>query len=255
MIFICGLFIVTVGLFCAILVCVEIGRRLGIKRAGTNQALIAYGPIENAGFALLGLLIAFTFAGAASRFDARRQLIIEEVNCIGTAYLRLQILPAPAQSTLKGFFKEYVRERLATYQSIDNPPEMARHMRGAESLQRKIWDTTIAAIPSGSDASIRTLLLTSQNAMFDIAATRVLSAQLHPPYIVYVLMLFMVLVCSLMAGIGMASSQARSWTHIAAFALLLSATIYVILDMEYPRLGLITVSAFDQALITLEKGM
>jgi len=43
---------------------------------------------------VLGLLIAFTFSGANRRFDARRQLIVEETNNIGTAYLRLDVLPA-----------------------------------------------------------------------------------------------------------------------------------------------------------------
>jgi hypothetical protein len=48
----------------------------------------------------MGLMIAFTFSGAASRFDSRRQLIVEEANKIGTAYLRIELLPASLEATL-----------------------------------------------------------------------------------------------------------------------------------------------------------
>ena len=53
------------------------------------------GPVEGAVFALFGLLVAFSFSGAAERFDVRRQLIVEEANAIGTAYLRIDLTPQP----------------------------------------------------------------------------------------------------------------------------------------------------------------
>jgi len=63
------------------------------------------GAVEGSVFGLLGLLIAFTFSGAAFRFDARRQLAVEETNAIGTAYLRLDLLPADKQPALRDSFR------------------------------------------------------------------------------------------------------------------------------------------------------
>lgn len=74
--------------------------------------------MEGAVFALLGLLIAFTFSGAATRFDTRRQLIIEETSDIGTAYLRLDLLPVEAQPGLREKFREYVDARLEVYRKL-----------------------------------------------------------------------------------------------------------------------------------------
>jgi len=80
-------FLLTFGLFLGMLLFLEIGRRIGVRRrkeqAGTGAEGV--GAVDGAVFALLGLLIAFTFSGAAARFDTRRQLIVEETNDIGTA--------------------------------------------------------------------------------------------------------------------------------------------------------------------------
>lgn len=76
---------------------VEIGRRLGMRRLRRNpeSANEGIGAVEGALFGLLGLPMAFTFGGAAVRFDHRRVLITNEANAIGTALKRLDLLPEP----------------------------------------------------------------------------------------------------------------------------------------------------------------
>ena len=83
------------ALFTGTLIMIEVGRRIWLRRyaAEAETSHPGRGAIEGATFALLGLLIAFTFSGAASRFDARRELIVQEANDVGTAYLRLDLLP------------------------------------------------------------------------------------------------------------------------------------------------------------------
>ena len=109
-----------IALFLGMLILLEIGWRIGIRRWAKDPegARAGVGTVEGAVFALLGLLIAFTFSAAASRFDARRQLIIEETNDIGTAYLRLDLLPAEAQPGLREKFREYVDARLEVYRKL-----------------------------------------------------------------------------------------------------------------------------------------
>ena len=67
---------------------------------------------------ILGLLIAFTFAGAQSRLDARRQLIVRETNIIGTAYLRLDLLPPEDQPAIRQLFRDYVDARLRMHDGL-----------------------------------------------------------------------------------------------------------------------------------------
>ena len=99
------------------------------------------------------------------------------------------------------------------------------------------------------------LLLPALNAMIDITTTRLLVARIHPPTTIVAMLFGLALACALLAGHGMADGTARSWLHIVSFVAIIAAVVYVILDLEFPRLGLLQVKAFDQALEALLQSM
>jgi hypothetical protein len=92
-----------VALFGAILLLLEIGRRIAVRRMATDPegAKAGLGAVVGIVFSLLGLLLAFTFSGAASRFDARRQLAVQEVNTLDKAYYLVELYPEPLQTQFK----------------------------------------------------------------------------------------------------------------------------------------------------------
>jgi hypothetical protein len=100
-----------------------------------------------------------------------------------------------------------------------------------------------------------TTVLPALNEMIDITTTRTAATRMHPPGIIFGMLGTMVVVSALLAGYGMAGTRGRSWLHILSFATTLALTVYVILDLEYPRLGLIRVDAFDQFLVDVREGM
>ena len=114
------------------LLLLEVGRRIGIREisrdAGGEQAGV--GAIESAVFGLFGLLIAFTFSGAITRFDGRRQLVIEETNAIGTAYLRVDLLPTGAQPALRDSFRRYLGRVWYSTKSCRIYPRQERSLFG-----------------------------------------------------------------------------------------------------------------------------
>lgn len=251
-----GVFILA-GLFLGMLLFLEAGRRIRFRmmERDTEKAGAGLGTVDGALFALMGLIIAFTFSGAASRFDARRSLIVEEANDIGTAYLRLDLLAEAVQPQLREIFRQYVDTRLETYRVLpDLDAAMAQIAKGNE-LQRKIWEKSVAAAKEAPSPQATMVLLPALNAMFDIANTRYWTTQIHPPVVIFALLVALAFICSLLAGFGMAGGKARSWIHIAAFAAILTLTVYVIIDMEYPRMGFIRVDAFDQALVEVRASM
>ena len=247
--------LLTGGLFVAMLVLQEIGRRVGIhrRRQQSDEAFAGTGVVESAVFALLGLLIAFTCSGAASRFDDRRKLIVEEANAIGTAYLRLDLLPSAAQTDLRASFRSYLDARLAGYRALPDLAASKAEFERAAGLQQEIWASAVAA-SAGSQAPTM-LLLPALNDMFDITTTRAMAAQTHPPQIIFVLLFSLALLSALLAGYAMAGAKARNWVHMITFAFTLAGAVYVIVDVEYPRFGLIRVDAFDQVLIDLRQSM
>ena len=99
------------------------------------------------------------------------------------------------------------------------------------------------------------LLLPTLNAMIDITMTRSMALQMHPPTVVFVMLFGLALAASLLAGYGMTGNKIRSRLHMLGFALVMATAIFVILDIEYPRRGLIRVDDFDQVLVDLRESM
>lgn len=248
----------SIGLFAGILLFLEFGRRLGLRRlaqaAGDHRA--GLGTVEGAVFALFGLLLAFTFHGAASRFDDRRDLIVKETNAIGTAYLRIDMLPMDAQPPLRDLFRGYLDSRLAVYRKLNDPVASAAEFQRAADLQRDIWRQAIAAVrsPEAHIAAV-TNVLPALNEMFDINTTRTAAMNIHPPITIYALLFGLALVSALVAGHAMAGKAQRDWIHILGFTVSVVITVYITLDLEQPRHGLIRVDAFDHALVELRANM
>jgi len=53
----------------------------------------------------------------------------------------------------------------------------------------------------------------------------------------------------------MSANKDRSWLHTTIFAGILAMTFYIIVDLEFPRLGLIQVTGADQILVDVGKIM
>jgi hypothetical protein len=245
------------GLFAGMLLLFEVGRRIGIARLkhDPDPAATQGGAAEAAVFALLGLLIAFTFSGAASRFEDRRHLIGAEANAIGTAYLRVDLLPADSQPELRDLFRRYVDLRSTVYQSVTDQGDVNARLAAADVLQKKIWVKSLAAAQRpGVPANATMLLMPALNDMIDITTTRVVASQNHPPMQVFVLLAALCLVGALLIGQGTAATTRRLFYPLM-FAAILSTTVYVIVDIEYPRLGFIRIDGADQILVDLGKGM
>jgi hypothetical protein len=248
--------ILSCGLFTGMFLMLELGHRLAVRVERLDPgAHRGTGPVEGAVFALLGLLVAFSFSGAATRFDARRHLVVEEANAIGTAFLRIDTLPAAEQPAMRDLFRRYLDARLAVYRAVPDFAAVHEELVRSEGLQNEIWSRSVAACAGAGAGPCAILVLPALNAMIDIATTRVAAVRIHPPAITFWLLAGLGLGCALLAGYSMADGKRRKWTHIVGFAAVTAITFYVILDLEYPRLGLIRIDAFDQLLVDVRASM
>lgn len=246
------------GLFFGMLAFLELGRQIGMARLARDPAGLekGIGAAEAAVFGLLGLIIAFTFSGAASRFEDRRHLITEEANAIGTAWLRIDLLPADSQPEIRDRFRRYTSLRSVTYQDAGDIAATQAKLDEGAKLQTEIWDKGLAASRRPEAAANAVMLFVpALNAMIDIATTRAAATQNHPPLVVFLLLTGLSLIGSLLVGYSMSVNAGRSWLHAVAFAAMMSLVAYVIVDLEFPRLGLIRVDTADQVLIDLRRSM
>jgi hypothetical protein len=238
-------------LFAAIVVAVEIGRQFGQMREENTGT----GAVNGAIFAILGLILAFSFSGAATRFDQRRDLIVQEANAIGTAYLRLDLLPPDAQPPLRAALKRYVDARIAAYADVGDEASFRARLRDADAISHQIWEGAVAAgrRPDAQPA-VNIVVLPALNAMIDLAASRAFMTLMHPPIVIRYMLIALALVAALLAGIGFGPRRRLGRLHEMAFAVIVTMTIYITLDLEYPRAGLIRVDDFENAVVNFTRG-
>jgi hypothetical protein len=234
---------------------IEFGRRIRMRRHG-EQLSSGLSVLDAAIFGLMSLLLGFSFSGAISRFDARRELIVQEANAIGTAWLRVDLLPEAAQPQIRDDFRAYLDARLAFYNNlISDRAKALDELALSEKLQKKIWTESVAAATQTASPAVLTLVLGSLNEMIDITTTRFVALQTHPPISIYVTLVLLALASSLVAGFDMSDTDKRAWLHTVVFAAALTLTLYLIIDLEFPRIGTIRVDRYDRALVNQRNNM
>jgi len=244
-------------LFVGVLGCLRLGWIIGRQRsrvAGEN-AQAGLGAIDGAIFGLMGLLIAFTFTGAANRFQERRELITQHVNTIGTAWLRLDLLSDEARDQARDGLRRYVDSMMQTTRNVADQQTALADLAKLNAIQKEVWDHLIDATKRDRTLPLAQTVLPPVNEMFDLSNSRLLASRQHPPLAVFAMLGSLVLLSGLLAGFGMAKSDRQSPLHVVGFAAVMALSIYLILDMEYPRLGLVRVDTFDQALRELRATM
>lgn len=243
--------------FLGILLFLHVGRWIGKRIMARHGGDIppSTGSLEAAVFALMGLLIAFTFSGALTRFDERRAQAVNEMNAIGTAYLRVALLPASAQPKLRETMRSYVDSRIATYRKLPDVNAAQAEAAHSMQLQNEIWAQAVAAVRlPDAGAGTNVLLLPALNDMFDLAAARLAATKIHPPVIVFAMLIGLAFAAALLAGYQ-SSGERHNWMHQLGFAIIIAFTVYVILEIEFPRLGLVRIDAIDQLLVSARASM
>jgi hypothetical protein len=189
---------------------------------------------------LLGLLLGFSFAGAASRFIERQDLIVQEANAIGTAYLRADLLPDPHASQVRQVLTEYVAHRLTASQHINAGLGLDIDTEAA-AFHVRLWQ----AARDGSRArpEVTKVVLDPVNEVIDLHSTRVASGHTHLPLVV----LGLLIACSLLSmgvigyGCGLNAGSRWPWLN-GSLAILIAAALWTTIDLDHPRAGLIRLS-------------
>lgn len=238
-------------LFAAMIGAQRLGQWSGQRHGNDDDGL---GVSETAVFSILGLFLAFAFSGAAERFESRRTMVVSEVNAIGTAWMRLDLLPQ-GKGVIRKLVIDYVDLRIETYRHVADEGAAWATNAKAVALQNRIWSEVIAAAPAPDPTSARVVLLPALNDMFDIAATRTEATRQHPPVVVFIMLVLLALIGAVYAGYSLSGRKHATWFHIVGFPAVLTLVLFVIVDLEFPRLGFIRVDAADQALTELRQSL
>jgi len=243
--------VATAALFAAFMVCVEIGFRIGLRNPERERPGI--GVIEGAVFGLLALLLAFTFGTGIAHLDSRRQLVVVEANAIEVAYRRIDLLPPSDRADMRRLFVRYVDARVAAYRNPGGFEIREQAFAAAESIEDQIWQVAIRAWRGPSRPQLTQLLVPALNDMFGIATERKVALSMHDPALVLILLVGAGLMSCLIAGYALSPGRGRSLLHTMIYSLTLAMTIYTVVDLDYPRFGLIRIDAADRALLEIQE--
>lgn len=209
-------------------------------------------PLNNIVGALLGLLaffLAFTFGIAASRFDARRQLVLNEANAIGTAYLRAELLPPTQGLEIRRLLREYTDIRLTI--TAENVGE---RLQKSEQVHGQLWSQVKLLVNEKMDSQVRSLFITSVNELIDLHQSRMtIGLQHRVPGSVWFVVYLLSALSMLAVGyqIGMTGNRRLFGTPVLAVAF--SLVILTIADIDRPGEGLLRVS--QQPIADVQKMM
>lgn len=237
-----------------LMIIMVIGRTIGERYIQQEKkATTGLGHVEGAIFTLLGLLIAFTFHGAAQRYDVRKEMIVNEANAIGTAWLRVDLLPQKIQPQMRKYFAEYAQARLRVNTTLPDIQGAIKQIYIAKELQPKIWALAIESMKDPNSNVIGVVLLPALNQMFDIENSHNLSLITHPPFTIYLTLLILLGMSALFIGFSLAGSTRALWIHGLGYAAIMVGTLYVICDFEYPRVGYISIKKYDLPMVELNQ--
>jgi hypothetical protein len=240
-----------VGLFtlALVLVSIRIGQTAGLARARRSSGE-ADGPVGSIVAAVLGLLafmLAFTFGISSSRFDARKQLLLDEVNAIGTLARRADLLPEPHRGVSLELIRRYVDRRATLHKPEDLPAAIAE----AESIQDRLFSEARAAM-GRMDGDTFSAHIESLTRVYEVHNSRATVAlQYRIPVMIW-LGLFLVTGIA-MAGVGyqMGLSGSKSLFIRLCLAVAFSWVVLLIATLDRPTAGMISVS--QQPMLELKK--
>lgn len=204
------------------------------------------GFIISAVLGLLALLLGFTFALAVDRYDARRVLVLDEANAIGTSYLRAQLLEEPHRSRMSAILHDYTANRVALGQApsvSDRAPLLKRN----DQLIQDLWSATAASFDSVRGLDFSTSLLETVNAVIDFDSARKTARFARVPVAVFVVLFLYVLATAGM--LGYMTRTARNMGHTAVFIGLLGMSLLLIVDIDGPTTGWIRESQFPMQML------
>ena len=228
-----GALLVTIGL---VLASNEFGYRLGTFRRDTQEkdAPPQVVSMTGAHVGLLAFILAFSFSLAAGHYGDRKQLLLEEVNAIETAYLRAELIDAPQGDNIRSLLAEYSAARA----TLSTPDTIAGVIEKSQVIQGDIWAEIKTLSKKEKLSVLDSLLVQAINNVFDLHEKRVF-AGLHsriPPNIWVTL--YVVLILS-MLGMGFSAGLAAKRSPVASLALALSFSMvmFVIADLDRPTAG------------------
>ncbi len=217
-----------------------IGRRSHRNQSeeGRSQTTAVQGSM----LGLLALLLGFTFSLGLSRHDTRSAAVVDEANAIGTAWLRTDFLPADIRTEAQTDLRRYTRQRLDAAEVPADQSQRRKHLvANAEAAFADLWQQAADhAATAGGPAAVS--YAASLNDMIDALGTRDAAIERHVPEIVLFMLFGTFVLSGAMLGFSSGLAGTAPATPVYLMLALIVLLVFMIIDLDRPRRGLIEVN-------------
>lgn len=203
--------------------------------------------IENSLLGLTALLLAFTFGMAASKFDTRRQIIVEEANHIGTAVLRCDLYPDSVRNLLRADFKQYVEARISTYEAAMDEQKMKAAMDSTAFYSGRIWKRVAEQAQNPANLVRSNQMVPALNNMIDIVTTRDAARKAMVPRLILLVLILFSMLSAFLSGYGNKSKR-RNKVMVGSFAVMTTISLFLIAELDRPDQGFINTDISEETI-------
>jgi hypothetical protein len=237
--------------FVALLTVMEIGCRLALRTSANSdrdlhEQIVA---MRNGVSMLMSLLLAFTLAMVLTRYDLRKQLIVDEANAIGTTMLRAQMLTEPARGKILDLLRRYLDVRMGFNEASLNMEKLQASFSQAKQLQDEMWEQAVPVAEQGPTA-ITSAFVQSLNESIDLSERRLAALENRIPGALWVVLIFISMLTCLLVGYSM---RRRALLVMLFWPLMISIVLALNADLDSPRAGLIQIG--QQSIERLQSNM
>lgn len=245
----------SLSLVASLLGCLKLGHMWGRRHHLTEKEAERGGALDGVIFALLGLLLAFSFSGAITRYSAHRDLLTKEANSIAEFHTKLDLLPLEEQAPLRALLRRYAEARFEATQADIHSPAEKEALAGSQQIQKQMWEYLVESVKNSRNAVTINSVIDAFITMAAAPGDQLAEEQNHVPLVIYALIFLLSAMSTLVAGYGMGNKEKLPVFRIIMFSLTVVATVYTILDLEYPRTGLFNAVSSNQMLVEVINGM
>ena len=201
---------------------------------------------------LLGLLLAFTFSLALSRYDKRRSMVVGESNAIGDFYTCASVLREPHRTRLQGVIRAYTEEKLAASR-VRSEADVEEKLRAFQDAHARM--TTLVGEVVAEGTPIAVPLTNTLTAVTSAHAARLAAYRERLPWSIVLLLFLGAAVPAYLVGLQQAESPRPHLAGTVGFIAMTTLITFVTLDLNQPGRGTITVSQepLERLLQSMEK--
>jgi hypothetical protein len=236
------LWAVYIGTVAAVLLAAEIGFRIGFwtkRRDPASKKPAIAGAVVGGMLGLMAFLLAFCIGIVINQHNGRKAMVVTEANAVGTAYLRAGFINESDQALTRDLLKEYVDIRLA---AASDPSLIDSTLKRSEEIHTQLWSIVEANASDEGNPELFALFVESINEVIDDHTLRLAAIEQRLPRQLGIVLYAATLLSFLLVGVASSADGERNLMAILLFALAFVAVFMIIVDLDRPQQGLLTVS-------------